>query len=557
MFCTNCGKQLTDDVTFCGYCGTPVYMEVAQPARKRGARAVVALVLLAAACLIGFAVFFFMRAGRSAPAGEPANHIYLDNNVTIVSVDDAINIYPVEGEALSVDGMHYYSTLSEDRTKIALVSSDDGGALYLIENGEAEYLDEDVLFALISGDGSAIAYNKEPKTDPVDGEFALYLHRDGKRTLLSERSSAYPPAVSANGRHLLMVNYEGDADVPGSERALQEHDVLLTDGEEERLLGTYEGDVIPFFVSDDATRMIYMVMPADHPEEGLLILHDGEAETVLTNELDTADNGDTFAFNYDCTQIICKDTDGTFYLYPEEGERIALTGSDIHVATPSGLLGCGDIDEYNGTYFYRVEKRYGIRDFRNTVYVDNTPDGTMTFYVIEEDFSVRRIDRYVNAFLIAQDGRTVVYFKNGTFFRVDALDPEAESVRIARDTAVSCEISDDGNILVYCNTEKELFYVEGENEPVRISRRLEENGFAYTWSDPGQVFFYIEDGELYASRNGEKGEIVEEFEGMECDAVVSNSMIIYVNVQDGREYVLYISHDGETFTEVSHRPMEE
>jgi hypothetical protein len=446
---------------------------------------------------------------------KPAKYEKVKGGVNMVQSDDRVAFYKNGKNTGYVDGYYQNLIYSLNSSKMAaLISEDIGGgsdgySLYLID-AKAELIDEEVYKCWISASGNAVAYVKE--FDYSEDTAELWLHKGGKETLITSellRDSAC--FVSPNGGTVCYTAVNDD----------DEHIGIVWDGKENELGENYT----PVAVADGMKYVYYT------NDNGVLYVQKGKNSENRERLGETYSSG--ISVNRDLSQIVFSSVSET-YISRNGGEKEELSGNVMIFIFPDGTAARRNDDGI---------QLYGISNFANTFY-----QGYEGIVYINGKYEANSVVRGAENVMLADDGKTLTYIRNGDIYKVNGMSKNAEPEEIVSNDAERFTAVSNGSAVFFVNEDDELYYQKGKGKPVLISEDVEfgQYGSAQGSLFKGDTLFYISDDELYFSSGG-KGKAVSGIEG-DVSYVGAGVSGVTVYADDGGDSLRYFSGDGKKFT---------
>ena len=496
MFCPRCGSQIQEGDQFCITCGTPIRVSSASPVpekkrtkiigfpqkpedapmatevsvktqKKVPAAAIVIVIAAAAAAL--FAYLFFTK----KPDAGGSNYLLFENNLFF------------SGEDLSTSDENVF--IAVDRTDTWTLSGD-LQETKMSANGKRAVIRaaEDVQ----SSDYSSILYDYDQGSEPVEicrgGGYAA-VSRDGS-TLLYEtggdgetdarlylRSQSGPDQLLAEGKYIYSISLspDGDTAVYTVEDSVGMKNRYLWDGN-----STLRNDLPENItaISDDAKLIWYR-----RNSEDCCVLANGQERVLGTDAYYTW-------LNFDNTEAVFYGSDG-IYLSVNGEDPVKLYDKVCNYLLPYGVQ--SGMENFETIYV-------GIRHFADSYMtcIDYSND-THTVLYIDDDHHVKPVVSGVSESALTNDGKTVVFLKDGMIYRTTGTKNEVFSAEPVASDASVFQMTDDGNTIYYINSRSsgDLYAVSGKDDPVFCLSGVT----SLTESNRYSPFFLMESGKrLYA-----------------------------------------------------------
>ncbi|MDR3310025.1 MAG: zinc ribbon domain-containing protein [Oscillospiraceae bacterium] len=514
MKCKVCGADLPDGAKFCGNCSSPVEQsdgsapsEFAPESRADdfpagsgkksflsrlpvkpktlaiGAGGVVVLVLV----IVLLASLF--------KGGGSGNYVKRDQLPVVVQSDDDEVTYLSGKTEIKLDGELYtYDYSLDGKVTAALVKEEDSGysdpgTLYFISGGKSTQISDDVYSFSLADSGSAVAFI----TDRENSEGTLNYSTGGKgkaETIASEGVLSY--VISTDGKTVgYTADYE-DGDFTG----------YIWNGKKSEKL---DKNASPNLISDGGKYIYYT-------KNSKLYVKSGKGDALSLKE------GSITEYNSDGTEVIYS-VSGTSYISVngKEGKKLR---TDTSVLIPDGYS--------------------GVKSFKGVAVTYN--DGDTLGYLNKKLDTPEKIDSSIKSPFLCKDGKTVLYIKKESVYRVNASKSGAKPVELCDDDVYYFAPSLDGKSFYYSTTDKDLKYQTGSKSAKGSIAELDSSSDFAVFYKTGDCF-YIEDDELYVSKNGGKGTKVSKVSD-DVYYVYADSFWVYIDGDSA-----YISSDGKNFTE--------
>jgi hypothetical protein len=509
--CKNCGAEVSANMKFCGTCGTPVERTdtpvtetaAASGSLKAGASAaklrkfIIPAIIIVAVVVAGIAAFnMFMPSKYETAKGVV--YIWQDEDNVVVEPNGKGRTQ-IEGKLASqfrsFDGTKALVMINESGSETYGADSE-GFALYYVSDKVA-LITDGVYDARLSLSGGGAAFTKE--VDYNTGECELYLWDGAKTVTVTDAMSVnHGYCLSPDGKIVAFVT----ADSGDYSGALYNGKFVA--------LGS---DVQPVAVADGAKYVYYNKNSTFYVMKG--------TDTSAKQKL--GDDVYTHFFNKDLSQVVYAGG-GKSYISRNGGDKQPLSGVVSYFLAPGGALNRDNV--------------LGVASFADTLFYNDSNGITR----INGKFETESVVKNVAGAYLADDGKTVVYKKNDSLYKVDASKTNAETVKLVDGGVASFVAVDDGSAVYYANDDGELYYQKGTGKPVLVGDYAQDGNLAVF---KGKTLYYISDGELYVS-SGAKGKLVSQFD----DKVISvgaGTYAITVQTTDGTDRYTYRSTDGKTW----------
>jgi hypothetical protein len=389
------------------------------------------------------------------------------------------------GEIVTLDGNYADDQTSIDQTKMAVAVepvlmynsghfNEDftGCSLYLIGKTSNLLCDKGVYQFSISADGSAVAYFTDLDFKRYRNNYTIYgnlvLYKNGNTTKIADYIEiGYTIRVSPDGNTVFYV--EGYDDNPKFTTSY-----LYKNGENIKIAS----GIIPVAVSNDGEYLYYVM---------------GEDLYVQTGtNFDSRRNLGYFNYDYLLNENhneVINIVDMRPYISVNGGEKHELP--DYKPVVPDNIASTGH--------------SYGIKTFVDMMYY--TEDGAVVR--VNSDFGTETIAEDVKRPTVSLDNSTFFYIKNGILYKKDITKTDTAEIELANNSIYDFIMTEDGSALWYVNEDNELFYIQDDSTAVKVSDNIDSIGTLYL----GETLYYISDGALFATSNGEKGRHISEITG--------------------------------------------
>ncbi len=514
--CSKCGKEFTDEISFCTVCGTPLEevtelqaeevvkaaeakvdqaapaqgapSSEAAPAAKKpnfftdllakfkamstkskallgGICAIVILAIVAICCLGGKKDY---RVNKNAIA------LVLDADA------DAYFVYNGKGQHKKIAGAEKTITrvLTAPNGESLVVKDDEDNYYILTIKGLTKFAEEGSRFTYSAG-SSAVAYLAEGKKD--DG-LALYVYNIKSKKSVKVADEVGNFIISSNGKHVCYVDETDDDPVSYVVRNLKNKTKIGK-------------NTIPVAVSDNG-RLVYFTELTTDKKDGSAALTfnllKGNSKKVITKDL----NSDTFVFNKNLTQVIFKSDDKI---------RLSVNGKEPASLAKGSLSGV----------------------FLNAESASFT---TKTGYSVKIIFA----NTLKGGILVSSD--SLYYIKN--LKNADKI-LNAESIG-------SLSASYDYKALLYVKDDN-VYYMPNIKNPDKVKKvaDLDDYDLDQIWTSRDLKSFYFEsDDNLYYVKNGRKPKLICEDVFSACYDYTTDTIYYYKDYSNGDANDLYGSKNG-------------
>ncbi len=543
VICPNCGARYEKDVRFCGQCGkripepvlktpVPVKQEAAGPAaekkpvqKKKASKKKLLPLLIAipaVAALVVLGVIFIPKlfGGGSGSGRVRGNYLLIQDAVYPFTWKDSLLLLSKDGcvkkdfdndlgpGMLGIDMSFFYFRDEED-------------TLWFGDGSKFERVAEDVKSVIPALDKTAAF---------LDNDGVLYLAKGSEKTKVAEDVD-YLYTVSPDGK---AVGYERE-----KKDACYQY---YYDGKEHEL-----GKNCELLALSEGGRYVYYINSKD-----VMYVQKGEDEESRQK---IVSDYEKYCLNLDGTQILVSGEDGS-YLCENGGEAVKISSSLLRPLLP---MSCAEPME--NSYFEEFPF-VGCRDFKKAFFYQLS-DGSASVYSLDKDLKTSALVRNVTMnyrfgpFLL-DDGKTLLYVKNGDLYQIELGKADADSEKLIKDIGKQYyRISSDGSSLIYYDDEDEcLMYLKRGEKAVSVFEDSIDD--AVPAGDKG--FLILSDDELFYTEGGRASRVKGIMDG-DLYIADSASMLNYRNpVQkcfyvlaewmEDNEMRLYMSTDGKNFTEI-------
>jgi hypothetical protein len=255
-------------------------------------------------------------------------------------------------------------------------------------------------------------------------------------------------------------------------------------------------------------------------------------------KLGAYNNYSSVYLNRDGSQMIYH-SDDKACLSVNGGDKQSLRNSVDELLVPSGTQ----------TSFARSYV-YGISDFRNTFYTAYDSEfGAYAIIRINGDYETERVARNIASATLCNDGKTLIYRKDDSLYKIDGLKQDAEEIELVDGDVAGFDAAENGGAVYYVTTDDEAYYLKGTGKAKLISSDVqpsEYGGYQIAYYDNAGLFYYVSDDTLYSSKNGGKGAQVK---GINGDVITlgAGTFAVSVRTTDDGDTLYYRSKDGKTF----------
>jgi hypothetical protein len=535
MHCTKCGAELAPETKFCVTCGTPVaQMTEAAPVapvvtetpvqqeaapvataapEKEGVKIDVnevkdqlvatvkplwdkvkpflqnkkvlfgigAVVLLLIVASVISAIF---SGGNGFIQREQSIKLeYAEETISII-VDGKLQKTTIDDVEASEYGGGNYSTTTSLNGKVVAVNaySEDENTLYVINGKKLLEVDEDVTSYQLSISGKAVAYltRNEDEEGPTTYTLSLYTISNKKTVTISDEVASRTFAISPDGKSVAYFeSKENDEDEI-------EYILMYSNGKDSTKITSAECELLGM---GNGGKYIYASCENDEGEASLYS-YDKKGERTKLGKI----SGSTVCYNADHSQVMFSN-EGKTYISTKGKEAVKAHSNAISMLTPS-----------NASYVYdRSGITYPVSNLYDHVYAVSDESGASVWLIKKNsDKNVKLVSKVTDGQL--DDSAEYLYYEydNEELRMIKISDGEKASDRyitLAEDIDSFWVTSD--RKYVYYTSDDCLYSVNGKKggKPTTVCNDEIEDA-AMNGKD---VFYYILDGDLYATKNGKKG----------------------------------------------------
>ena len=414
----------------------------------------------------------------------------LKHSITFFGDDEIIFISGDNNDKFKIDGdIHSYMKSIDGSKAVVLVDYDynNGGTLWFITTSTCYKIADDVVDFQLSDTGNGVAYFTD--YDARNDVATLFLYDTSSKNSTRITEDAYfdgdmmSVCISPNGKSIGYVSdFKSDKD--------EFTGYIKIDGKAPESLGK---NTFAVAVSDGG-RTVYFVKLADNMYNGALHVRSGRNENRLISDMYP---GQSFMLNRDYSEVIFTVDDRSF-ISRGAGERERI-GS---IVVTSLIMPRGTPVAYSINYAGVLV--YGVRNFNS--FVAYTSEGLVHVDRKLDTNKISSSSDYGRYAQISTDGRTLLYRNNnGHLSAIDPTNANAERREVARNV-ISFVATSDAKSIYYINDDDELWFVKGNNAPVKIS---DDASYLVMPFNSARAFFLVDyssntGGELFCSNNGGK-----------------------------------------------------
>lgn len=526
MHCSNCGKELPDDATFCTNCGTRMTAVEASPAyapkkqkKKSSAWKVIVIIVAALVLLAGLAVGAWFLFGDKLPfIGGAADARYTEESLIAFGTDSGVCFANMSGETVACYAGSY--TVCMDGT--AAYACDWGGPLYYCTAGEKTKVAEDAQYAAISFDGKFLIYVWS------DGEVCKLCRYDadtGDTELLDKfgNEQMYPElAVSPDGKSVLYtVPDDGGTEL-----------FLSLEGQEPESLGENRH---PIVLSDKGEYVYYCEV--DDRETSLYVMHDGD--TVRIGRVD--EDITLVCANRAGDELSYGTKDATYLsMHGEKAKKISAGECEI-CWQPNACYQASYIStHYNHSTLCWIDN---IDSYCDAVWILYGDEDSLVY--VDGDGEAETLVENVNAYLLSDTGRKLLYQCDEDLFFLSDVSKGSKATRVCEEEDVRYfDGTPDMKHLYVLTTDSELYYANLDGTWERIDKDVKE----YYSVNPqtGACCYGTNDGQWYSVDVGGEPECLSDvIDGITSGYWRNGGLLCYCE-NENNNYDFYVIHEDLT-----------
>lgn len=535
MFCPECGERIDAYAVFCNHCGTNLMrFKASSSGRRTNAGSKIhfdlkqALKYVIPAALLSIVILILIVAAPDTPANALpmfANKFYQVNSDTEVlffnSANDKFQYETSTGTIYqSLDGSMLLPVMdfdgSNDKllTEYQLVILQAKGKTVEVTN---EASGRECAF---SDNGKGVLYLKDTEPDSSgDCHIGTLMHYfNGKTTAVADEVVDYALCISPNGRTIAYIKYYSDGEFTS---------YYSVNGGAPRKLGE---NLLPLAISDNA-KFIYYAKVYSLDDEDVVLYVKTSKNNIKLGEIDTGSTHITCLFNNDYSELIYS-FDNKSYITVDGKDKQKLGNREMH-----GMLQRKGAQAKSESFpFLGFRMVYSMDTFAGTAM--QTSDYEIVY--LNNNYEVSKIASDVMQYAVAVDGKTLAYISDGSLY-VAKIGPDAAENAIEIDSmedVTEIDISADGSLLYYINSEDELYCLKGKD--FSKSKKIADDVYnaGYCFDGDNSNFFFLVDfikdsGTLYVSKNG--GERKRVAGSTDTAKLISNGIktYVYANAEDG------------------------
>ena len=495
-------------MSFCANCGTSlgrapidhVYDDV--PTEKKNPLVKFALIALCAVAMLVGGIFALkaLTSGRGS-----GNYRYASDSLCWREGNNCGYIYDKKNNMLRVSNADKMFPIGDNST--ALIFGDEN--IYFYENEEATFLNENGLFWAISSTGNAAVYGVESGYE--EDFYDLYLYRDGKSKLICQDKRIGGAILSPDGKKVVYSIVNDDWDPVAT---------YLWDGKNQE-----RNDL----------------------ENALTITNDGKLAYVASSDIDAiyavTKKGRTFVgdcssfysgdiyFNDDNTEVIFQNKNSTYY------------SADGKKATEISSKACEPMFPPNA---------YAVKHFKGTFFVANSSSDNERIFYLDKNLEMQDVASGVDGCMLANDGKTIVYLRDGGLYRVNGTKKNAKAKELVSN-GVSCfSPTDNGKSVYYANNHGDLLYVTGSGKSTYLHALDEFSSGWYSGYAPWKIYdgdkFVFTYADAVFLADGKKIRELPSF-NLKNINVSCDKYVICISGEDkySGDWISYRSIDGKNF----------
>ena len=543
--CPKCGAELTEGAQFCIFCGTAVTQGAQRPKQNKGyfgktgkysGRKIAIAVICAAVIIGGLFGIRALKGGRDTPFGFLRSLFFGNEDNYLYMTDSLILAEPYDNE------ISYLYNKNMDRIEVPIYAnvytSTDGSKailfgekLYYYADGELSYIDYTDYSGTISCDGSAVLYHiYYDRNDYNNYNSDLYLYRDGESMLICENERIGNAVLSPNGSFVVFSVVDDDWDVVNTflwhNEAVEERDDL-------------EGTI---HISNDG-KLAY-AGDSDYESHNLYAVIKGERRLIGQYSMAIDNMSDYYNycyFNYNDTELLYHYRDATY---------LSVNGEEGVQISPKY---CVPLLPYNAQtrkfYADMADINVGVRHFAGTFFTSSMDNDQSRVLYLDKDLNMRTVVSGVSSCALANDGKTILYLRDGSIYRVDGTKENAEAKELVAGGVQFFEPTADGKAVYYVNNYDELYYVTAKGDSTYL-HDIDTEGW-YTWMGQRHLYDYDKlvfnyGNELYMADGTEVTTI--HGPDISVDYVECGPFDISVSGDDySGDWCSYFSYDGVNF----------
>lgn len=545
MYCSRCGKKTPDGARFCSNCGAdlsgqagapsagrawaaPPPVNYAAPQARRRRRGPLVLILCALVLVAGIAVAAVLFFGRDGYAG---NYQYQKDSI-MMNVPESHAGYADFGELIRADGTRvpvdpmlindsaaiYYS--SADGTRAPLVGTSQLG-YYNGKGIESFNSSFGVSFLSLSYDGTAFLYLTNGADGSPESLQYVYFEKDKQRSqqFYFSGGNIYTALLSPHGDTALFY-LSGDGSgltnaTPGMYIWKKGKDPVMVDNAPYGAASvTDDGEVI--YHLDENGRLCAWT------KEGDICL--SADETVYIHSRCYTANNRELLYDDNTGGAICVD-----------GKRIVrLSSSECWPLLPNNA----ELFQYSIDAF---DHYMGIRSYAGSFIIESSANDYSTYNIlfVDKKYEVHRVLEGVSKSTLANDGKTILYVKDGLLYKIDGTKADAAPVQLSVSAVDDFDISPDGKTIFYID-KLGILYVVKDGRSAKVDENVYFSvSYNYGLNMTGDTLYYIKESVLYSTDGGTPRSYQDEF-GYNVNDVWSDGLSVDVTVYDGagteREY---------------------
>ncbi len=376
--------------------------------------------------------------------------------------------------------------------------------LYVVKDGKAVEVDEDIDSFKISFYGDTIAYMKAVENHI--GELFLYNVEKEEAVKIDPEAYEENYVLSPNGKAVAYIgNCEVEMDAWWGYTKVISGDLFVSkNGKDAEKL--YK-DAAPIAVSDNA-KYVYYYEDVQNKDGKFCV----NGEKILSSISDI----EKMFFNDDMSELLYEEEDNTRYYRASKKNDVKVKGSGLSsVLLPENTL-ISSFADGNASYV-------GIDTFNETVL--SLESGY--YYMYGKGEEAEKVTSYAYSMQISEDGKGLLFVESGNLVYIKDVTKSREETVLAEELEISnLKASRDLKKIYYLDYEGELFFLKKNGKSVSIS----DDVTGYVYSDKFGGVYYVEDEELFYATTSAKSR----------KSIADDVVIVFRN----GDYVMYSMEEG-------------